>query len=229
MHLVIRSACAVALLCASPALTGCASNQALRMSIAERDDEIRDLHEERTALQSELVRVRNERDGLQAALEDAATQLQGRPQAAAAVPAATPRFPDLDDQGITYGRRGNHIVFSIPSAVTFGSGKATLTSKGETALSALGDRLKSEFPDRAVFHVEGHTDSDPIQKSKFESNRDLSLERAKAVHSYLVTRCRIADERFVLVGHGQYRPIAANDTAENKAKNRRVEIVVHSD
>ena len=222
MNTVSRTLAATAIL-AAPVLTGCASNQALRQSLHERDSEIRDLYTEQEALEAELARLRTERDGLQTALEDAAARMQEP----TAVEATLPTFPDLDAEGITYGRRGDHVVFSVPSAVTFGSGKADLTSKGRHALDALASRMKSDFGTSARFHVEGHPDSDPIQKSGFESNRHLSLERALAVHEYLVTRGRIDDERFVVVGHGQYSPVAANDRPENKAKNRRVEIVVH--
>lgn len=217
---------AVAALLAVPILSGCASEQALRMSLTDRDREIQDLHLERQRIQEELVRTQNDRDRLQTALQDAAGRLaaQSKPVEAAA---PIPRFRDLDEAGITYGRRGDHIVFSVPSAVTFGAGKAELTSSGEKALLALGRRLTTEFDGEARFYVEGHTDSDPITKSKFESNRHLSLRRAMAVHQFLVTEGLIQDERFVLVGHGPYRPLAANDSKANKALNRRVEIVVH--
>lgn len=212
-------------LLASPALTGCASQQALRQSLNDRDAEIRDLLEEQTRLDNELRRVRNDRDNLQVALEDATSQLRAKP---APVEAASPlqEFPDLDREGITYGRRGDHIVFSVPSAVTFGAGKASLTDQGRKALKVLAARLK-DFSDPAQFYVEGHTDSDPIKKSGFKSNRHLSLERALAVHAFLVTDGQIDDSRFVVVGHGQYDPVASNDSDGNKAKNRRVEVVVH--
>lgn len=225
MKVVSRLAWSSALVIAAPALTGCASNQALRMSLSERDDEIRGLKRELTALQGDLVRTRNERDGLQVALEDAALRIQKPP----ADPGPAPRFPDLDQAGISYGMRGDQVVFTIPSAVTFGAGKASLTAGGEKALDALARRLASEFGGHERFFVEGHTDSDPIRRSGFESNRDLSLERAKAVHAHLVTVGKIDDRRFVLVGHGQYRPIVPNDSSEGKARNRRVEIVVHAE
>ncbi len=228
MKTVSPIAWAVAALVAVPVLSGCASEQALRMSLSDRDREIQELNMERTRIQEELVRTRNDRDRLQAALQDAAARLADRPEpveAAAATP--IPRFRDLDEAGITYGRRGDHIVFSVPSAVTFGAGKAELTSAGEEALLILGRRLTTEFDGEAAFYVEGHTDSDPISKSKIESNRHLSLRRAMAVHEFLVTEGLIQDERFVLVGHGPYRPLAANDSDVNKALNRRVEIVVH--
>ena len=228
MNFVSRILGAAALL-AVPALTGCASNQALRQSLHERDAEIRDLLDEQTALENEMVRLRTERDGLQSAIEEAATRLRDQPAAVEAVGPVDRSFPDLDREGITYGRRGDHVVFSVPSAVTFGAGKANLTEQGKKALLALAARMRQDFGPKVRFFVEGHTDSDPISKSGFESNRHLSLERALAVHEFLVTEGHIEDDRFVVVGHGQYSPVAGNDTKENKAKNRRVEVVVHED
>lgn len=227
MKTVSPIAWALAAVLAVPVLSGCASEQALRMSLSDRDREIQDLNIERTRIQEELVRTRNDRDRLQTALQDAAARLADRPEPVEAAATPLPRFRDLDEAGITYGRRGDHIVFSVPSAVTFGAGMAELTSAGEEALLVLGRRLTTEFNGAAAFFVEGHTDSDPITKSKFESNRHLSLRRAMAVHEFLVTEGLIQDERFVLVGHGPYRPLAANDSKANKALNRRVEIVVH--
>lgn len=212
----------------APLLTGCASNQALRQSLHERDSEIRDLLDEQTALENEMVRLRTERDGLQTALQEAAARMREKPEPAPAVASTpVPSFPDLDREGITVGRRGDHVVFNVPSAVTFGAGKASLTEQGRKALLALAQRLKTGFGGVARFYVEGHTDSDPISKSGFESNRHLSLERALAVHEFLVTEGHIDDKRFVVVGHGEYSPVASNDSKDNKAKNRRVEIVVH--
>ena len=225
---LVTSTFVAPLVLAAPALTGCASNQALRQSLHERDGEIRDLQEEQSALEAEIAKLRTDRDGLQSALEEAASRLRERPEPSPAVlQTSAQSFPDLDKEGISYGRRGDHVVFSVPSAVTFGSGKADLTEKGRKALLVLANRLKSDFAANTHFYVEGHTDSDPIQKSGFESNRHLSLERALAVHEFLVTSGKIEDRRFVVVGFGQYDPVAPNDTSENKAKNRRVEVIVH--
>ena len=216
---------AFAALAATSVLTGCASNQALRQALHERDAEIRDLLDEQSTLEAELARANTERSGLESALQDAASRLRDRPEAIEPN-APLSAFPDLDAEGITYARRDGNIVFSVPSAVTFGSGKASVTASGKKALKALGNRMKSEFASSALFYVEGHTDSDPIRKSSFESNRHLSLERALAVHEFLVSECQIEDDRFVVVGHGQYSPVASNDSTANKARNRRVEVIV---
>lgn len=194
---------------------------------------MRELRQENTDLKRRLENTLYEKDQVQAALEDAAGLLDRQPTRA--VPAAAPAnaAPDinregLDEVGVSVDRRGSEVVFTIPSKITFASGSATLSREGEQALLAVARRLKADFQGAAVFHVEGHTDSDRIKraKAKFQSNRDLSWARARAVHTYLVTQGKIPDDRFVIVGHGPHRPVASNDSNEGKAQNRRVEIVV---
>ena len=74
--------------------------------------------------------------------------------------------------------------------------------------------------------VVGHTDTDPIKKSKWKDNWELSAQRALSVLRYLVKR-GITKEKIQAVGCGESQSIASNSTASGKARNRRVEIVVH--
>ncbi len=224
---------AALLLLLAPGLVGCASNQALRASLNERDADIAELSAENARLTEELARARNERDGLHSALAEASARLAKQSaaipaQSGSAQPQTRLQYDDLKAAGIGAARRGDSIVFTVPSAVTFASGHADLTDKGRKALRALAARLKDDFPADSIIHVEGHTDSDPIRRSGFKTNRDLSWARARAVHEFLVQECRIPDKRFVVVGHGPHRPVVANDTPEHKAQNRRVEILVRA-
>tara|TARA_R110002072_G_scaffold36261_25_gene106857 strand:- start:2634 stop:3347 length:714 start_codon:yes stop_codon:yes gene_type:complete len=211
--------------------TGCASQDALRQALTERDMQIRQLRDERAGLKEQLNLVSLDRDQLDSQLAAARSQMAARVAQPIQVDeaAATRMFPDLEEQGIEVSRRGDSIVLSIPASVSFGSGKASLSKQGRTALQAVARRLKRDFPDESRFFVEGHTDADPIKRSPFSSNRELSLARALAVHEFLVSEEGIADSRFVVVGHGQYSPRTSAKTADAKAKNRRVEIVVRTD
>jgi chemotaxis protein MotB len=76
--------------------------------------------------------------------------------------------------------------------------------------------------------VEGHTDSDPIKKSKWESNAALSAARAQAVAACLVKECDFPGDAVSTTGYGSTRPITDNDTREAKARNRRIELVLVS-
>ncbi len=221
-----------ALLALGPMFVGCASSQALRASLNERDAEIADLATENHHLIEQLAQVRSDRDGLHAALADASARIAAQSQVTATPahsgPATTRSYDDLEAAGIGASRRGDAIVFTVPSAVTFGSGRADLTTSGRKALQTLASRLKRDFAETSTISVEGHTDSDPIRKSSFKTNRDLSWARARAVHQFLVSECEIRDQRFVVAGHGPHRPLVDNNTKEGKAKNRRVEVLMRA-
>lgn len=194
--------------------SGCASQKKL----ADYQDEIRSLREERTALKKENRELRAANQSYEVRLSEASQKLQEVQE--------DPKYGELDALGIDYGTKGGDFVISIPSSITFASGKADLTKSGREALAAVARTLKQDYAD-ATYWIEGHTDSDPIKKSKWESNRALSVARAMAVLRALVEEDGIPDEKCVVAGHGQYAPVAGNDSKQGKAQNRRVEIVVH--
>ncbi|MCY2960322.1 MAG: OmpA family protein [Planctomycetota bacterium] len=215
---------AIPLVLLVPFFSGCVTSQSHQRALDEKDNTIRELRDERAQLKAQL-------QGLAASRDDALGQLAeagSRPESAAsepAAPVAAATFPELDSVGVSYGVRDGHMVLSIPASITFASGKAELSDDGRKALKKVASTLQREYPE-AHFSVEGHTDADPIKKSGFASNRDLSVARAMAVLRFLVEDCGVADDRCIVAGHGQYDPVASNKKDADKAKNRRVEIVV---
>lgn len=206
---------AIALAClALPFLGSCASQKTLK----QYQDEVRALREERTQLKKENRDLRAQNDANETALAEASMK--------PATAASTPDNPELGALGIDTSVRDGNFVISIPAEITFNAGKAELTKKGQEALKTVAKVLLEEHK-AGHYWIEGHTDSDPIKKSKWDSNRDLSVERAMAVLHYLVEDCNVPDEKCVVAGHGQYEPLATNDDNAGKARNRRVEIVVH--
>ncbi len=73
--------------------------------------------------------------------------------------------------------------------------------------------------------IEGHTDNSPIRTSRYPSNWELSTSRAVNVVRYLLDKRVIAADRLLAAGFGEYKPIFPNDTLENRARNRRVELL----
>jgi chemotaxis protein MotB len=201
----------------------CVSNRGFQQAMDEKDSEIRGLREERAALKAQIQKQRSDLDATRGQVSEASARVSEP-----AVPVETPdaKFPELDKVGISYGMRDGNMVISIPSSISFPSGQATLSKDGQVALKEVAATLKKQYAG-AKYEIEGHTDSDPIKKSKFTSNRELSIARAMAVLTYLVEDCSIKDDQCVVAGFGQYEPVAKNDTDKDKAKNRRVEIVVH--
>jgi len=117
------------------------------------------------------------------------------------------------------------IRFTILNEVLFAPGKADLKETSKTTLDSVLAVIQQDYADRNVT-VEGHTDSDPIQKSKWKDNWELSYNRSMAVLYYLINEKQIAPERLKAVACGESQPVAPNDSAENKRMNRRAVIVV---
>jgi len=112
-------------------------------------------------------------------------------------------------------------VITLPGNVLFASGKSELLPGAQTSLGQVADALKDQ--DNAKILVEGHTDS----RGSEQTNMMLSKARADAVGSFLVSR-GIPTDRVTTQGLGPSRPVADNNTAEGRANNRRVEIVVQN-
>ena len=107
--------------------------------------------------------------------------------------------------------------------ILFDPGSAEIKPQGRTVLAKVAKQI-AKATDRAV-RVEGHTDDQPIHTERFPSNWELSVGRAATVARFL-TENGVSPTHLEAVGYGEFRPIAANDTAENRARNRRIEIVL---
>jgi chemotaxis protein MotB len=117
------------------------------------------------------------------------------------------------------------ITVTLPNTILFDSGKASLKSATNAELDHILSVLKSKYAGKKI-DVVGHTDSDPIKKSEWKDNWELSAQRALSVARYLMDH-GIADDLVRAAGCGPARPVAPNTSNAGKAKNRRVEIVVH--
>ncbi|MDH4201607.1 MAG: OmpA family protein [Phycisphaerae bacterium] len=119
------------------------------------------------------------------------------------------------------------ITVTLSNSILFSSGKATLKNATSSELDDIYRVLRERYSGSQV-DVVGHTDTDPIVKTKnlWKDNWDLSAGRALTVLRYLVDK-GVRPEKVRGVACGQARPVASNATAAGKAKNRRVEIVVH--
>lgn len=148
----------------------------------------------------------------------------GQPAPAADVPVAAPVMAGGDDFEVT--GRDRDVVVSISNEILFKPGSAVLSDRAKKVLDEVIGKIKASYPSAEV-RVEGHTDNQPIRRSKDEhkDNWDLSGNRAQAVLQYLLQN-GIAASQLGFAGYGMERPIASNSAESGKAKNRRVEIVV---
>lgn len=127
------------------------------------------------------------------------------------------------DQEAAITKEGNDLIIHVAERVLFQSGSATLRPESKGLLTEV-TRLLLKFPYQV--RIEGYTDDIPVSTPQFPSNWELSAGRATAVLRYLVEKQNMPIERMTAVGFGQYRPLVPNDRAENRAKNRRVRIVL---
>jgi flagellar motor protein MotB len=117
------------------------------------------------------------------------------------------------------------ITVTLQDSILFSPGVVTLKSATIQQLDKVASVIKEKYAGRLI-DVIGHTDSDPIRKSKWEDNLQLSTERANAVTRYL-NKHGLSESNVRSIGRGASDPKVDNSTAAGKAKNRRVEIVVH--
>ena len=124
---------------------------------------------------------------------------------------------------VVLGVEERGLLIRFKDQVLFDSGKAVIRKDGEPIVQSIGEILKQN--DRAI-RVEGHTDNVPMHSLLYPSNWELSTARAVNVVKYFIEKVGIAPKRLSAAGYSEYHPIADNDTAENRQKNRRVDVVI---
>ncbi|WP_163193212.1 OmpA family protein [Clostridium thermarum] len=122
---------------------------------------------------------------------------------------------------ITEDSRG--IIIQLRDNILFESGSADIKEDSKNILEKIST-LVSSFPNEII--IEGHTDNVPIHNQKFASNWELSSARAISVLKYFVEVKKIDPYRVSAHGYGEYRPVKSNDTPQNRAANRRVNILI---
>jgi chemotaxis protein MotB len=121
----------------------------------------------------------------------------------------------------TFTKKG--VLISLEDSILFNFGKAEINASGYPVLDKIATVIQSI---RNPVRIEGHTDDIPISTWRFPSNWELSTARAVQVLKYFITAGKIEPQRLSAVGYGEAKPVSPNDTPENRAKNRRVEIVL---
>lgn len=121
---------------------------------------------------------------------------------------------NLDERGL---------VIRLIEGVLFDSGKADIKDEAKTILDKLAPLLRETHKH---IRIEGHTDNLPINTREFPSNWELSTARAVNVVKYMIEKHNFSPYILSAAGYGEYRPIAPNDSAKNRALNRRVDIII---
>lgn len=127
----------------------------------------------------------------------------------------------LDEIQTELTERG--LVVHIMESALFTEGRAELESKATEVLDIIYEKLQN-IPNH--IRVEGHTDNRIIKTDVYPSNWELSTSRATSVVRYFITNYKYPASKISALGYGEYRPIRPNNSIENRAINRRVDIVI---
>ena len=200
-----------------------------RQLLEELESKQNDLAEKTAALEAERKRL----EQLQKDLADRSArvdELEGLIAAKDAKmrglkDAISKALTDFEGKGLTVEQRDGKVYVSLENKLLFDSGSWTVGTNGTKAVRQLGSVL-ADNPEIAVL-IEGHTDNVPYGGSgNLQGNWDLSAKRATSIVNILRQNKGIDPKNLTAAGRGEYAPVAENDTPENKAKNRRIEVIL---
>lgn len=192
-----------------------AENEALRSQLNDKDRQLNDMTGRDESASGAVSGLRGENQSLRdqlAASQAELAKLRSQP------PATGTRGDIPEGQWV---QMPGFDMLSISGEVLFDSGKSTLKPTGKTTLDRIASEIRSRYPDRDIF-VFGHTDNEPIKRSGWKDNWQLGSERALTCVRTLVG-AGIPSSRLIQANCGENRPRVANNNANNKRMNRRVE------
>ncbi|MDT0687053.1 OmpA/MotB family protein [Autumnicola psychrophila] len=131
---------------------------------------------------------------------------------------------NINDEDIEINVEKGVVYVSISDKLLFDSGRYNVTNRAKEVLGKVATVVKNK--PNIEFMVEGHTDDKPISSGVIEDNWDLSVKRATSVVRVLQDEFGVEPARMTAAGRSYYVPVATNETAEGRAKNRRTRIVV---
>ncbi|MFB6278365.1 MAG: flagellar motor protein MotB [Salinibacter sp.] len=204
----------VGLAAALAGLSGCVAGLSSASSTARVDS----LQAETATLRARLRRLR---DSLQLR-SDVATGQYGRD-----LRVLKDRLNRLTYEARTL-RDGGRTVRVLPADSLFEPGTATLTPIGKTRLRVVLSHLQAAYPSRVV-RVEGHSDNMPLSEElqkQYPTNWELAAARATTVVRHLIANSDLDPAQFLAVSYGATDPVASNETARGRRRNRRVRIAV---
>ncbi len=118
---------------------------------------------------------------------------------------------------------GRKLMVRLSESLLISPGSANLEAESAPLIDKISELIATT---NKPVCVEGHTDNIPINNAQFHSNWELSTARAASVIRYIIDKHGFSPELLSASGYGEFRPVAPNDTPENRAKNRRVEFVI---
>jgi len=207
------------------------SNEALEANINKNRQLLAELEAKQKALTAEQDRLTK----LKKDLEASSTRLAELEKMMADKDAAMKKLKEtltkslkaFEGKGQTVTEKDGKVYVSKENKLLFESGSWTVGAEGKKAVDLVG-KVLGDNPDISVL-IEGHTDNDKITGTiggGVENNWDLSTKRATAIVTILSANAKVKKENLTAAGRGEYAPLLSNETADGKAKNRRIEIIL---
>jgi len=193
--------------------------QAARDNLLRREAEVQDQQRELNRLLAEFREKEQRVNELQAILDKRESELRAlRDKVMDALLGFT-------DRGLTVYTKDGKVYVSMDERLLFASGQWQVSEEGRRAVREVA-KVLAQNPEINVM-VEGHTDNVPMRgRGDVRDNLDLSVMRATAIARILLENKGVAPSRVISAGRGEWMPMVANDTPENRAKNRRTEIIL---
>ncbi len=202
----------------SPALTKPTPLEEIRQSVIQQSPTLVTAEEKSTILQALQLQVGE--------LNKLIVEAKKEEIEAAAKKIRTALKQEIKADLISVETRNLNIIIRINERGSFSSGSAELKTGFSPVITKIGASIH-DLPGKIT--IGGHTDNVPIATENFRSNWELSASRAVTVAHYLLLENKINPDRIEVEGHADTQPLEANNTSENRAKNRRVEIIISQD
>jgi chemotaxis protein MotB len=190
--------------------------QRLKQGLADADARALELASKQQQLSGKLAETEAARDTLEAELKRVQAELSAILE------------PEIHAGNVRIKRRGNELVVDVSDQVLFDSGNAEINEGGQTVLAHVAPSLVRL--QGYTIEVGGHTDRarivNPQTQERFPTNWELSTARATNVVRFLEEHGKVPGGRLVAAGFAQFRPVAGNANADDRQKNRRIELVL---
>jgi chemotaxis protein MotB len=190
--------------------------------VGQKEKAVANAEQEAERLSQQLSQTREERVQLENRVEKLNQQRERDARHFAELEDRLKR--ELNESRIEISQFKNQMmVIKLTSEVLFKSGSANIQPSGQKVLAVIAESLNA-YPNRAI-SIEGHSDNVPVGKrSSYASNWELSTARAQAAVNFFQQDNQMDPQRLQVVGHGEFQPVASNETVEGRKQNRRIEI-----
>jgi chemotaxis protein MotB len=198
----------------------------LNRDVAQQRDQL-------LSIQEDMEKTKKQNDSLSISLQEREKKVKELEQVLANKDKAVQNLKNkisnallnFKENDLTVKVKNGKVYVSLAEQLLFGSGSIDVDKKGVGALQQLAKALKDQKDIQVM--IEGHTDNVPISKKSayMNDNWDLSVMRATSI-TKILTSAGMSPNQITAAGKGEFAPLAANDNAQNKQKNRRTEIIV---